>query len=330
MTDSSLLYTKVDEVLMAVKPNNGTGKNDEADVISANEELDTFDYSHYLKKIWVVKEWDGGVYNYPFSFFITRIEDGVIEGEFSEGIVMPFFFSSSYSAQNGNTPNFEDIKDLPRANLLGRVFGGIAECQFSNEYGDVGSASLVFKENDEIDAVIDYAYVGFMNKEQYYSYLRGIYQDTCDGREYLEKLSPMEGNYSYRPYNISDIEGSADVVRMTSDMVDLDSWGSVLIVTALLGGRGPWFPVMFLTNEYDDILYEFSVSSINSTEILEVVVEDFDGDGLKDIRVTLGFVDYSSGVSAVSDIQVTFLQMDNGLFYDKCLSNEHILAQSGG
>jgi hypothetical protein len=55
---------------------------------------DTIDYTPYLKIIWVASEWDGGVYD-SISFFITKIENGKIEGTLGAGIITPEFFSNS-------------------------------------------------------------------------------------------------------------------------------------------------------------------------------------------------------------------------------------------
>lgn len=66
------------------------------------EGLDMIDYNQYLKKIWVVDsgddwEWD---YDYP-SFFITKIENEVIEGKLkTSSIAMPDFFFWRMDLQN--------------------------------------------------------------------------------------------------------------------------------------------------------------------------------------------------------------------------------------
>lgn len=58
------------------------------------ENIDTIDYNQYLKKIWIVDSWDGREWDYDYpSFFITKIENEVLEGKLkTSSIAMPDFF----------------------------------------------------------------------------------------------------------------------------------------------------------------------------------------------------------------------------------------------
>ena len=115
--------------------------------------IKAIDYNQYLKKIWVVKSWNGGAYDYS-SFFITRIENGVIEGKLSTGsIAYPNFYFYS----------LEPSKYL--GDLSGIVNNGVAECQFSDKVGNKGNVTLVFKENGEIEAKIKYTDKGEAYKD---------------------------------------------------------------------------------------------------------------------------------------------------------------------
>ena len=74
--------------------------NDEASHEEDNEaSIAKFSGLSYLRKIWVVDNWAGGAYTYPLSFYITKIEDGVIEGRFStSSVAFPDFYSYNYES----------------------------------------------------------------------------------------------------------------------------------------------------------------------------------------------------------------------------------------
>ena len=67
-----------EEFADAVLPDGKT--NDEASHEEDNHiSIARFSGLSYLGKIWVVDNWAGRAYTYPLSFFITSIENGVIE-----------------------------------------------------------------------------------------------------------------------------------------------------------------------------------------------------------------------------------------------------------
>ena len=289
-------------------------------------ELDTMNYEQYLKKIWVVNVSGSELIYSSFSFFITKIEGGTLEGEFSTGLNIP---ECSFPRRSPADPysNYEDIWNFSRSNLFGTIENGVAECWFSDVHGSSGTARLEFREDGNIDVVFDYDMVYSMSKEQYYAYLQRIYQSTDEGREYLDKLLPLEGCYLFRPLNFSDIGGVYDVVvRSNSHIADLGPWGQVTITTALIGaenmtGESKWYPMMFLTNDQNDILCELYVSNVSPAEIVDVVVEDINGDGLNDIIITFAFIDWSTGASSIeSDIRICFHLLENGWFYSEWFS----------
>ena len=237
------------------------------------------DYNQYLKKIWVVKSWDGGAYE-GFSFFISKIENGKIQGRFSiNQVANPDFYF--YRLESS----------IYLGDLSGTVDNGVAECKFSDKAGNRDNVKLVFKENDKIDVTIK-----FTNKSKDY-----------------EDLS-LDGKYSFRPYKLTDYENFIRF-KAHSFEVELDSWGSVFFVSGKSDNGIVAHPVAFLTNEYGDILYAFGAPFQTGTEIKEASVKDINRDGLKDIKIITGFNEDPD----IEPIEWIFLQKENGSFYNSDL-----------
>ncbi|MDR2940787.1 MAG: hypothetical protein LBV08_10805 [Clostridiales bacterium] len=240
----------------------------------------------YLHKIWVVNEWEGGAYKYPVTFFITRIENGKLEGQIStmqvEGPEF-FYYRSEPSIYLGE--------------LKGTFDGDNAKCHFGSDYGDKGNISLSFINHNEISANIEY---------------------TDKGEAHADL--PLDGNYVFRPYNLSDMK-NYDINKTRSIAVDLNSWGNIYFTTLLYLGNKP-HPMAYLTNEYGDILYKFNAPFQTGTSIIDVNIEDINGDGLKDIYLVSGFIDYETWEIVPVDppIEWSFLQRKDGLFYDSSLN----------
>lgn len=274
----------------------------DADNYPEEDWLEEIAYDQFLKKIWVVKDWDGWAYSHLFSFSISKIEHGLIEGRLSTGaIAFPRFYSSTY-LDSPYAPNFADIKNLPKTNLYGAIINGVFECQFDDKYGNKGNVSLVFKENDEIEATIKYT-----------------------SRNELLNGLPLDGTYLFRSYNLTDI-GDFTKNEKNSFAVDLNSWGSVYFVSVEIWGEKSYgskimFPEAYLTDEQDNILYKFGSLSKTATKIMDVSIEDINRDGLKDVKIITGFLDYNTSLILpdMPYIEYIFFQMDNGLFYDSNL-----------
>ncbi|MDR0296283.1 MAG: hypothetical protein LBH91_08970 [Prevotellaceae bacterium] len=242
---------------------------------SLNGRFDLNNYDQYLKKIWVVKCWNGGAYNYPFSFFITKIENNLIEGKIATcEVAYPdcFYYRLDHSQYLGD--------------LSGTITNGIAECYFNSLVGNNGNVKIDFKENDEIEATIKYTDIS------------EFYKGTI-----------LNGKYLFKPFNLADVK-NIDPSKKRTFAVDLDLWGTVYIATVVIAGNKP-YPAVYLINMYDDILYEFTAPFQVGTEIIDVLIEDFNDDGLKDAKITS---DYK--------IEWIFYQMDNGLFYNNKLNLE--------
>jgi len=248
--------------------------------------IDTIDYNQYRKKIWVVKSWNGGAYDYS-SFFISKIENRVVEGKLSTSSVAKpdfYFYSLDPSKYLGD--------------LSGTVNNGVAKCQFSDKDGNKGNVTLVFKEDNEIEATIEYTDKG------------SAYKDLS-----------LDGNYLFRPYNLADINlAGINEITLLEDhsfAVDLNSWGSVNFVSGESNTGDKIHPVVYLTNEHDDILYDFAAPFKTGSEITEASIKDINEDGLKDVTIFTGFNDPN-----IEHIEWIFFQMDNGLFYNSNLAAE--------
>ena len=70
-----------------------------------------------------------------------------------------------------------------------------------------------------------------------------------------------------------------------------------------------FYPEVYLTNDNGDILYQIDGYYPSGVDIEDVIIEDINGDGLKDIKI----------ISAPGEAEFTFYQLDNGLFYDSII-----------
>lgn len=222
-----------------------------------------------------------------------------IEGKITTGeIAEQEFYSSNYK-DSPYLPAFEDVKNLSGANLFGKIDNCVAECNFEDEYGNKGNVTLVFNENDEIESTIKYTH-----KEE-------MYKDLCS-----------DGTYTFRPYNISDIEG-IDQSMTDSINADINYWQSVNVVSLVLLGDKP-YPLVLLTDNKGNIFYNFDEPFQNGTKVIDKVIKDLNGDGLQGIKIITAFYDYTTGLisSDMPQIEWVLYQMENGLFYDSILETK--------
>lgn len=155
----------------------------------------------------------------------------------------------------------------------GIIYDGTAECECDYKDGREGKLAITFCENDRIEVRLN------DNEKQ---------------------------SYLLRPYNISD-----EIFRKepTSYEVELDSWGIVTLFYSTSDSRHS-IPRVLLTNNQGDILYDFSTGYAHGSEVLEIVIEDANGDGLQDVKVVTDF-------SLFPDEDRTewfFYQIEDGLF----------------
>lgn len=156
--------------------------------------------------------------------------------------------------------------------FTGTIYDGTAECEYDYKNGSVGTLSITFCENDRIEV-------------------------RLDGNE--------EESYLLRPYNVSDEEFLGEP---TTIEVELDSWGTVTLFYANCEWDYPW---VVLLNEQGDILYFFDGYWIDSIEVLDINVEDINGDGLKEVEVVTYFPDFPDEYR----FECYFCQMEEGVFY---------------
>ena len=174
-------------------------------------------------------------------------------------------------------------------NLLGSIIDGVYQCHFKDGAGNEGDFELEFLKNDRIKGTIRYDH-----KEEYY-------EDT-----------QMDGTYLFRPYNISDWE-YVIIDKDKSFEVNLDSWGDVHFVVGVMAINKS-YPVAFLTNEQNDILFNFGAPYQNASEIREVVIDDMNGDGLKDVKIVTHFP-FETDEGEPWHWDWMFYQLQGGLFY---------------
>lgn len=168
---------------------------------------------------------------------------------------------------------FRILKNPNMPQFQGIIYDGTVECEYDNDDGGKGTFSLTFCEDDWIEVWLEED------------------ENQC---------------YLLRPYNISDEELRDNQMFYE---VELDSWGTVVLFSANSESNHS-IPLIFLINEQGDILYEFSAGYQNDSEVLEIIVEDMNEDGLKDVEV----VTYFSDMPDVYRFEWYFYQEEDGFF----------------
>lgn len=249
---------------------------------ASGNNINSIDYSQYIKKVWIMKNVAKGAYHYS-SFCISKIENGLIEGKFStDAIAIPdyYYYLPDHLGYLGN--------------LTGTINNNTAECQFSDKDGDKGNVKLVFKAKDEIEATIEYT-----SKAQSYKNLS------------------LDGTMLFKPYNIKDIDGFSPF-KDQCFTVNLNSWGSINFVSGKITGGNHIPTVCYLTNKDGDILYDFDSPFPYSVNVKAVSFQDVNKDGLKDIIIII--VDSEDSSSQMA--KVFFQKVDGSFFDDDKLDQE--------
>lgn len=228
--------------------------------------VDYTDYSSFLKKIWIVEDWDNGI-NYPISIVITQIEKGYIKGCF----LIDDFIKSDYFY------SLDEREKIPE--FCGMIYSGTSECEYDYKDGRLGTLTITFCGNDRIEVELDGD------------------EAQC---------------FTLRPYNISD-EKFLD--EPTFYEVELDSWGTVTLFYANLDCNHP-IPCIFLLNDNGDVIYEFNGSFHTGSEVLEIFIDDMNGDGMRDVEV----VTYFPEVPDAYRFEWYFFQTEE-VFFNMGLSN---------
>ena len=263
---------------------NNSSNNDLSNDDNQYDMSNLIDYSQYLKKIWVVSNWDGVDYTMFCSFRINKIENNKIEGSLSTGeVALPDFFAYSF------TPS------LYSNNLTGNIINGIAECQFNDGEGTEGTIILIFHEND-IEATYNYTNIP----------------------DYILEFSgfSVNGTYLFKPYNIKNACDSESINHFYP--TNLDYWGDINVITSYSEKAIHPCPIVFLADDYNNILYEIFTLP-NGHPISNIFITDLNGDGLKDIQIIICI---DTDTEYEYDIIRIYYQMDNGLFYEKTFGLE--------
>lgn len=162
--------------------------------------------------------------------------------------------------------------------FTGEIIDGIAECEYV--VGRNHPLMIIFYENDYIRV-------------------------EGDGDAYRSHL--------LRPYHVSDWQFCGEPITYE---VELDSWGTVTLFYANLEDRHS-YPWVLLLDDQGDILYKFPGRFQIDSEVSEVIIEDVNGDGLKDVEV----VTCTNGTDE-DRMEWFFYQTEDGLFYlERCNGN---------
>lgn len=235
------------------------------------------DYAEYINKIWVVDDWEGGEAYEKSSFLITEITDGHLNGKFATGAI----------AQPDSRDLFYNNSDYV-SDLVGEVKEGTAESHFSDESGNSGTIKLIFKNGNEIEAEIVYKTEGV----SYYN------TKTEKGER--------NGNYTFKVYNLKTYSRHFVATEEQMKTVELNGWGQVQLVAEVYDTGDHKYPELYLTNLEGDILYYFD-SYYTESSIKEIIAEDINGDGLKDVKVILD-------LGEDHKIEYVYLQTEDGHF----------------
>lgn len=83
----------------------------------------------------------------------------------------------------------------------------------------------------------------------------------------------------------------------------LDSWGDIWITTVQtnIDEDGNFYSDVYMTTEEGDILNKFNLGTYPDMKVADIVIEDVDGDGLKDVAITTVFKNYEEEIGNIED-----------------------------
>ncbi len=119
----------------------------------------------------------------------------------------------------------------------------------------------------------------------------------------------LHKTYIFRPYNIGDIADFQLSTGVPQQTVEIETWGQVTLVAGVIQINKP-YPCIYFVDEHDDILYKFEASYQTGSEVCEISVDDFDSDGLRDVKI----ITYFPRALDIETIERVFYQMENGEF----------------
>lgn len=237
----------------------------------------SYDYGIFLHKIWILANCEteyGQVPDDSFSFYITRIEKGKIEGNISTGryIARPNYYTNSVSG----TRNFPEFS--------GTLLKRNARCYFEDAYGNGARLEIELIDENHITASVEY--VDVVNEE---------------------KAVSAEGQYNFRPYNLSD-EESWRTVNVAVER-DMGIWGNVQIVGGVSDTGRVNYGFAYLVNENGDIFYKFGAPFRTGAQIVDIYTEDYNGDGRMDVKFIEQYCEDDT-----ESFEWLFLQREDGTF----------------
>ena len=248
--------------------------------------VDLTDYSTYLRKVWCMK---GESTDSPYPD--NNVPVSLVITQIEEGSIQGYFDDTPFV--------YADYFCLPRREkrtpeFHGTIYNGTAECRCDYKDGREGTLTITFCGDDRIEAVLD-----------------GNDEQRC----------------LLRPYHISD----ADYFKtyLYGENIDFETvlgvWGTVTVhaVNPFQTNVGPY---LFLLNEQGDILYMIDDEFFEDFEILEVIVEDMNEDGLEDMMVTTSVSYLQEGDWIAYEYERPLYQLENGQFVggDKVMTEESV------
>lgn len=248
--------------------------------------IDLTDYSSYLRKVWCMK---GENTDSPYPD--NNVPVSLVITKIEEGAIQGYFDSTPFVyADYFRLPQYEKYAH----EFYGMIYNGTAECRCDYKDGREGTLTITFCGDDRIEAVLD-----------------GNDEQRC----------------LLRPYHISD----ADYFKtyLYGENIDFETvlgvWGTVTVhaVNPFQTNVGPY---LFLLNEQGDILYMIDDEFFEDFEILEVIVEDMNEDGLEDMMVTTSVSYLQEGDWIAYEYERPLYQSENGQFVggDKVMTEESV------
>lgn len=248
--------------------------------------VDLTDYSPYLRKIWCM---NGENTDSPYPD--NNVSVSLVITQIEEGSIQGYFDDTPFVyADYFRLPQFEKYT----TEFYGTIYDGTAECRCDYKDGREGTLTITFCGDDRIEAVLD-----------------GNDAQRC----------------LLRPYHISD----ADYFHryLYGESMDFEAelgiWGTVT-VHAVNPFTRPLSPELFLLNEQGDVLYLIEQEFFKDFEILEVIVEDMNEDGLEDMKVTTSVSYLRDGDWFAYQYERPLYQLENGQFVggDKVMTEESV------
>ena len=248
--------------------------------------IDLTDYSSYLRKVWCMK---GENTDSPYPD--NNVPVSFVITQIEEGSIQGYFVDTPFV--------YADYFCLPRHEkhtheFYGTIYDGTAECRCDYKDGREGTLTITFCGDDRIEAVLD-----------------GNNKKRC----------------LLRPYRITDADYF--VTYLYGETIDLETelgnWGTVSIhaVNPFQTYVGPY---LFLLNEQGDVLYMIEDEFLEDFEILNVIVEDMNEDGLEDMMVTTSVSYLQDGDWVAYEYERPLYQLENGQFVggDRVMTEESV------